>query len=74
MKTGVYQFAYNNESFEARDSRFLFLDNRENPRPDWRECWPIRQFIFTQILEKDSLYGFFPKSRDKTVIIGNQRS
>lgn len=67
MKTQIYQLTYSAETFEARDKGFLFLDNMENLRPDWREYWPIRKFLSTQILDENSLYGFFsPKFREKT--------
>ena len=67
MKTNIYQIAYNDKTFESVDRGFLVLDNRDNFRPDWREYWPIRNFLLTHTLEEDSLYGFLsPKFKEKT--------
>jgi len=43
------------------------LDNRANPRPDWYEYGPIRQFLQTAALDEGAFYGFFsPKFSSKT--------
>ena len=47
----LYQIAYNAETLEqVHSSGFLVLDNLGNPRPDWYEYWPIRNFLLTQTL------------------------
>lgn len=45
----------------------LALDYQDNARPDWREYWPIRQFLLNNVLADNTLYGFFsPKFGYKT--------
>jgi len=52
---------------EDLDPGFSVLDNCANPRPDWFEYWPIRNFLLTERLEEDGLYGFLsPKFKLKT--------
>ena len=64
----LYQIAYNAETLEqVHSSGFLVLDNLGNPRPDWYEYWPIRNFLLTQTLDESAFYGFFsPKFTYKT--------
>ena len=38
----AYQIYYSEQTRDALDPGFLPLDNLANPRPDWREYWPIR--------------------------------
>jgi hypothetical protein len=49
---------------------WLVLDNLGNPRPDWFEYWPIRQYLLRgleQPLDEAAFYGFFsPKFSAKT--------
>lgn len=67
MKTNIYQIFYNDETQKTRDMGFLPLDNKENQRPDWREYWPIRNYLLKNSLNEDVLYGFFsPKFKAKT--------
>jgi len=67
MKTNIYQICYNEETKKSRDIGFLLLDNTENQRPDWREYWPIRNYLLNKSLDEDALYGFFsPKFKAKT--------
>jgi hypothetical protein len=66
-KIHIFQIFYDEESKNSLDTGFLPLENGINPRPDWREYWPIRNYLKTNALEEDSLYGFFsPKFRTKT--------
>lgn len=63
----VYQIHYSEATRLANDPGFLPLDNQANPRPDWREYWPMREFLLENPLEPDSYYGFFsPKFKQKT--------
>jgi hypothetical protein len=63
----LYTIVYSPETYSDAESGYLVLDNRENPRPDWREYWPIRNFLLNERLDDNSLYGFFsPKFRNKT--------
>jgi hypothetical protein len=67
MKINLYQIFYNEETKKSRDVGFLLLDNTENQRPDWREYWPIRNYLLNKSLDEDALYGFFsPKFKAKT--------
>jgi len=67
-KVCAYQIFYDAETFAHRDPGFEVLDNMSNRRPDWREYWPIRNFLLTnENLEEDAYYGFLsPKFREKT--------
>ena len=67
-KIKLFQIAYNQETWDqVHASGFLPLDNMANPRPDWYEYWPIRNFLLSTPLEEDSWYGFFsPKFTEKT--------
>ncbi|MGE5466688.1 MAG: hypothetical protein ACM3Y9_04615 [Ignavibacteria bacterium] len=63
----VLQIFYSEETRRQIDPGFEPLDNAANPRPDWREYWPIRNFLLSEPLEEDSYYGFFsPKFAAKT--------
>jgi len=63
----IFQIFYNDATKKSNDPGFLPLDNMENPRPDWREYWPIRSYLLNNQLDPDGYYGFFsPKFKDKT--------
>jgi hypothetical protein len=63
----LYTIAYSQETYSDIEPGYLILDNRENRRPDWREYWPIRNFLLNERLDESALYGFFsPKFRNKT--------
>jgi 2-polyprenyl-3-methyl-5-hydroxy-6-metoxy-1,4-benzoquinol methylase len=63
----LYHIAYSEESFLETPEGFRVLNNIENPRPDWREYWPIREFLLREDLEESSYYGFFsPRFTEKT--------
>ena len=63
----VYQICYSEQTRRENDTGFLVLDNMANPRPDWREYWPMRKFLLHNCLNDDDYYGFFsPKFRLKT--------
>lgn len=64
----VYQIYYSEDTFQTIDPGFLPLDNMANPRPDWREYWPIRNFLLaSDSLDEEAHYGFFsPKFGEKT--------
>ena len=73
MKTNIYQMYYNTSTFELLDPGFLPLENPGNPRPDWREYWPIRRFFLDNVLNEDELYGFLsPLFRSKTNLSSTQ--
>lgn len=63
----LHQICYSPQTRAALEPGFAPLDNLENPRPDWREYWPIREFLLRTPLQEDGWYGFFsPKFRAKT--------
>jgi len=67
MKTQIYQICYSPETLASVPEGFLTLDNLRNERPDWREYWPIRNFLLSNHLSDDVLYGFMsPKFTSKT--------
>jgi len=55
----IYQIFYSEETKKSCDSGFLPLDNIDNLRPDWREYWPIRNYLLNNSLNEDDFYGFF---------------
>lgn len=69
----VFQIYYSPETQSSSEPGFLPLDNLSNERPDWREYWPIRQYLKSNSLESDTYYGFFsPKFRQKTGLTTTQ--
>jgi hypothetical protein len=67
MPTYIYQIFYDLRSQYILDGGFIPLNNKNNERPDWREYWPIKNFLSNNLLDEDSLYGFFsPKFKEKT--------
>ena len=63
----IYQIYYNDETRQSIPSGFIPLNNIKNERPDWREFWPIRNFLISNTLEDDIYYGFFsPRFSEKT--------
>lgn len=69
MKTCIYQICYSKDTFENIPDGFLCLDHLKNERPDWRELWPIRDFLKTNELSDGVLYGFLsPKFSQKTLL------
>jgi hypothetical protein len=63
----LHLIAYDQASRDAIAPGWLVLDNQANPRPDWFEYWPIREYLRTQPLDDDAFYGFFsPKFSAKT--------
>ena len=63
----IRQIYYSTESRDALDAGFMGLDNMRNERPDWREYWPIRNYLLGSPASGDAYYGFFsPKFRSKT--------
>lgn len=61
------QICYSPQTLSELPEGILALDYQDNARPDWREYWPIRQFLLNNVLADDMLYGFFsPKFGYKT--------
>lgn len=69
----IFQIYYDSKSRDQVDPLFIPLENKDNPRPDWREYWPIRNYFLENELNKEELYGFFsPNFRDKTGLTAKQ--
>jgi hypothetical protein len=63
----LFQIAYSEATRAAVEPGYQMLDNLSNPRSDWFEYWPIRQFLLTESLNETAFYGFFsPKFGSKT--------
>jgi hypothetical protein len=63
----LYHIAYNAATAAAVPPGFRMLDNLSGLRNDWREYWPIRQFLLNEKMDEDSYYGFFsPRFQEKT--------
>lgn len=58
-KLKVFQICYSDETLNAVPAGFSILNNIDSPRPDWREFWPVRQYLLSHALEDDVFYGFF---------------
>ena len=68
----IFQIFYSSETKKSLDPGFLPLDNMKNARADWREYWPIRNYLMNNLLDDDCLYGFFsPKFNAKTGLSAN---
>ncbi len=63
----IYIIAYSPETLVQSQDGFLLLDNLKNPRTDWMEYWPIREYLTANILDEGRLYGFLsPEFTSKT--------
>lgn len=61
------QICYSPQTLSELPEGMLALDYQDNARPDWREYWPIRQFLLNNVLADNTLYGFLsPKFGYKT--------
>jgi len=69
----IYQIFYDADTRARLDPGFTPLDNVDNARPDWREYWPMRQFLLSQSLVEEDHYGFLsPKFHAKTGLTATQ--
>jgi protein O-GlcNAc transferase len=63
----IHQIYYSEQTKRENDIGYLGLDNLANLRPDWREYWPIRNYLLNNSLNENDYYGFFsPKFKAKT--------
>jgi hypothetical protein len=58
MTAHIFQIYYSAETRNSLDPGFLPLDNSKNERPDWREYWPIRNYLLHNSLAAGDYYGF----------------
>lgn len=69
----LHQIAYSDATWAQVTNGMVPLDNRSNPRPDWQEYWPIRQFLLNETLDEQAYYGFFsPRFPEKTGLDGHR--
>ena len=69
----IYQISYSPEIRKSLDPGFEVIGDETNPRPEWFEYWHIRNFLKSEVLDEDTLYGFFsPKFKEKTNLIAAQ--
>jgi hypothetical protein len=63
----LHQICYSPQTRDALEPGFAPLENMDNLRPDWREYWPIRNFLLRSTMDEAAWYAFFsPKFRAKT--------
>jgi hypothetical protein len=63
----IFQICYNENNLYELPKGFNILNNISNQRPDWREFWPIRNFLINNELEDGVFYGFLsPRFAEKT--------
>jgi len=73
MGIQIYQIAFSPETLTQVESGYQVLDNLANPRPDWREYWPIREFLLNTELQDDVFYGFLsPQFQEQTGLSAKQ--
>lgn len=73
VATHIYQIYYSAPTQHSNDPGFLPLDNLANTRPDWREYWPMRNFLLNSTLDETAYYGFLsPKFNEKTGLTAAQ--
>ena len=66
-KVNLYQIAYSEKTLAEIKPGYLILDNTNSERNDWREYWPIRNFLLGKTLDDEAFYGFFsPRFEEKT--------
>jgi hypothetical protein len=69
----LHQIYYSEQTRLEVDHGFIGLDNLANERPDWREYWPIRNYLLSNRLDEGDYYGFFsPKFKAKTGLDADQ--
>jgi hypothetical protein len=63
----LYHIAYSEKTRQEVPPGYEVLDNLDSAHNDWREYWPIRNFLLSQPLDEESYYGFFsPRFQEKT--------
>jgi hypothetical protein len=73
MKIFIYQIFYDLQTKNIIEDGYIPLDNFENKRPDWREYFPISNFLKESELDENAYYGFFsPKFKQKTGLNSQQ--
>lgn len=69
----LYYIAHSPETLASMPPGYAVLDNMAHQRDDWREYWPIRNFLINSNLDNDAWYGFFsPRFHAKTGLLPGQ--
>lgn len=69
----IFHIAYSEETYQSATPPFEVLDHRTNPRPDWREYWPMREYLLGHTLNENEFIGFFsPRFHEKTGLSAEQ--
>lgn len=72
-KVNLYQIAYSTETLQHIPFGYGVLNNLNSSRNDWREYWPIRNFLQKEPLDDSDYYGFFsPRFQEKTGLTYSQ--
>jgi len=58
MQIKLYQICHSQDTMNNIPNGFLALDNLKNERDDWREYWPIRNFLKSNYMPEETLIGF----------------
>jgi predicted O-linked N-acetylglucosamine transferase (SPINDLY family) len=67
LQLKLFQICYSKETRENIPAQFMALDNLSNEKPEWREYWPIRNYLMNHTLQDDAFYGFLsPRFTYKT--------
>ncbi len=63
----LFHIAYSEATLAQVPAGYQPLDNLNSPHNDWREYWPIRNYLLGHALDDDAWYGFFsPRFAQKT--------
>jgi len=66
----LFHIAYSEQTLAQVPAGFELFNNLNSERNDWREYWPIRNFLINNTLDDTSYYGFFsPRFLEKPVSI-----
>ncbi|WP_333874403.1 hypothetical protein [Methylobacter sp.] len=72
-QVNLYHIAYSPETLQSVPPGYGILNNLDSERNDWREYWPIRNFLLEETLDDDSYYGFFsPRFQEKVGLTHEQ--
>lgn len=67
----LFSIAWSAETLVQTDPDIAIIDNSANERPDWREYWPMRNYLLHAPLNPNTFYGFLsPKFASKTGLTG----
>jgi hypothetical protein len=59
MRVELFQICYSETPRQSLPEGFVALDIPVDERPDWREFWPMRNYLMSHTLEDGVFYGFF---------------